>query len=56
METWIIAALPATMAGFERNTTIEGRQQDLCSNVAGNGVTGDCDPALELWRVPSDTR
>jgi hypothetical protein len=29
------------MNRFERNTPIEGRQQDICCNIAGNGVTGD---------------
>jgi hypothetical protein len=41
METRITTALPDMMGGFERNTPIEGRQQDICCNVAGNGVTGD---------------
>jgi hypothetical protein len=41
MGTRITTALPDMMGGFERNTTIEGRQQDICCNVAGNGVTGD---------------
>ena len=41
METRITIALPDMTDGFERNTSIEGRQQDICCNVAGNGVTGD---------------
>ena len=41
MGRWITTALPDMMDGFERNTPIEGRQQDICGNVAGNGVTGD---------------
>jgi hypothetical protein len=27
--------------GFERNTSIEGRQQGICGDVAGNGVIRD---------------
>jgi hypothetical protein len=41
MGTRITTALPDTMDGFRQNTAIEGRQQDICGDVAGNDVTGD---------------
>ena len=43
MGKWITATtdLPDMMDGFERNTTIEGRQQDICGNVTENDVVRD---------------
>ena len=43
--------------GFERNTTIEYRQQGTCGNVTGNGVTGDAillSNYVEYLRIPAE--
>ena len=45
MGTWITISLSGMMMpdadGFERNTSIEDRQQGTCGDATGNGVTVD---------------
>jgi len=38
MGKWITTDLLDMMDGFERNTTIEGRQQDICGDVTGDVI------------------
>ncbi len=45
MRRWITIARSDMVVldadGFEQNAAIEGRQQGICGDVTGNGVTGD---------------